>query len=502
MHYVRNFILREPQYMSREDPGTMNTTVNIYDIIKQETQPHLQRTALTEGQQSISYAELFAASERVAETLRMKGVDKLQRVGLLCDDSIDYVIASLAILSLSAVIVPISPEQTPGEIDTVIDRIDVDFIIAEKRLRQDVGQEQLRGDGFVAREFVLIRRSARECPPAGYFEANPAFVRFSSGTTGASKGILLSHQTIVDRTDAADRGLNVTHRDTVLWVLSMSYHFVVSILLFLRRGATIVLCGRPFPDALIEGLTLHQGTFIYASPFHYSLLSRSDHVPPNALDRVRLAISTSMKLPEQVAEEFLNRFGFELSEAYGIIEVGLPFVRLSGGAFTRGSVGRALPDYEIRLDKTDAGGVGEISVRGRGMLDAYYSPWRSRDQVLSEGWFRTGDLGKVDGDGFLFIVGRDKDVINFVGMKIFAQEVESVINRHPAVKESLVYGVPHASYGELPTAKIVLNGEVNLGETLNDLRDFCYRLLTKYKVPKEFVPVDSLPKTASGKLKR
>jgi len=104
--------------MSREDPGTMNTTVNIYDIIKQETQPHLQRTALTEGQQSISYAELFAASERVAETLRMKGVDKLQRVGLLCDDSIDYVIASLAILSLSAVIVPISPEQTPGEMLT------------------------------------------------------------------------------------------------------------------------------------------------------------------------------------------------------------------------------------------------------------------------------------------------------------------------------------------------------------------------------------------------
>lgn len=482
--------------------GVMNTAVNIYDIIKCETAPYLQRTALIEGQQRISYAGLFDSTERVAAALRLKGVDRFQRVGLLCDDSIDYVILSLAILSLSAVIVPVSPEQTPEEIDTVIDRIDVDFIIAEARLRRDEGQETLQSDGFVAREFALARRTARACPPEGYFSANPAFVRFSSGTTGTSKGVMLSHGTIVERTDAADRGLRITHRDTVLWVLSMSYHFVVSILLFLRRGATTVLCGRPFPDALLEGLMLHRGTFIYASPFHYGLLSKSDRIPGKALDRVRLAISTSMKLPEQVAEEFLNRFGFELSEAYGIIEVGLPFIRLSGGAYTRGSVGRALPGYEIRLDNSDQNGIGEISVRGRGMLDAYYSPWKGREQILTEGWFRTGDLGRVDGDGFLYIVGRDRDVINFVGMKIFAQEVEAVINRHPAVEESLVYGVPHASYGELPTARIVLKHGVCPEETLEDLRRFCYQLLTKYKVPKEFVRVDSLPKTASGKLKR
>lgn len=480
----------------------MNGSVNIYDVIRREAEPHLQRTALIEGERRISYAELFEATERVAETLRLKGITRLKRVGLLCDDSIDYVVSCLAILSLSAVIVPLHPEQTAEEIDAVIQRIDVDCIMAEPRLRHDPDQEPLPGDGFVAREFVLVRRDARECPPDGYFSANPAFVRFSSGTTGVSKGVLLSHQTIVDRTDAANRGLQITARDTVLWVLSMSHHFVVSILLFLRRGATTVLCGRPFPDALIQGLSLHRGTFIYASPFHYGLLSHSERVPCNALDRVRLAISTSMRLPEQVGEDFLNRFGFELHEAYGIIEVGLPFVRLSGGAYTRGSVGRALPDYEIRLDNRDGEGIGEISVRGKGMLDAYYSPWQSRDRILEDGWFRTGDLGRLDGDGFLFIVGREKDLINFAGMKIFAQEVESVINRHPAVRESLVYGVPHGSYGELPAAKIVLRGGACGEETLNDLRRFCYQRLTTYKVPKQFVPVDALPKTTSGKLKR
>jgi long-chain acyl-CoA synthetase len=384
----------------------MNGSINIYDLIKGETEPHLKRTALIEGERRVSYAVLFEVTERCAEVLRLKGVCRLQRVGLLCDDSIEYVISCLAILSLGAVVAPVSPEKSREEIDAVMDRIDVDFIIAEARLFGNMAHESLAGDGFPARELVLVRRDAGEEPPAGFFRANPAFICFDSGTTGMGKGVLLSHRTIVERTDAADRGVRITPRDTVLWALSMSHHLVVSILLFLRRGATTVLCGRPFPHALIQGLTLHRGTCIYASPSHYSLLSRSGQVPCNALDRVRLAITISMLLPDQVGEEFLNRFGFELNQAYGIIELGLPFIRLSGGAYTRGSVGRVLPDFEIRLDNRDGDGIGEISVRGKGMLDAYYSPWQGRDQILEDGWFSTGDLGRVDGDGFLYIHAR------------------------------------------------------------------------------------------------
>jgi long-chain acyl-CoA synthetase len=317
-----------------------------------------------------------------------------------------------------------------------------------------------------------------------------------------SKGVVLSHEAIIERTDAADKGMQITPEDTVLWVLSMSYHFVVSILLFLRRGATIVLCSDRFPEALIEGVTVHRGTFIYASPFHYNLLSRTDLLTGESLQQVRMAISTAMKLPEKVAEAFSGKFGFELTEAYGIIEVGLPFIKLSGGSEKRGSVGKALPNFELRLDDLDAEGVGAIYIKGPGMLDAYFSPWQGRGDILQDGWFRTGDLGKIDQDGFLFIVGRDKDVINFVGMKIFAQEVEAVINQHPGVAESLVYGTPHSQYGELPTANIVLNAEQDEKTVLDNLKRFCYQRLAQYKVPKEFQIVDALPKTASGKIKR
>ena len=162
-----------------------------------------------------------------------------------------------------------------------------------------------------------------------YYKINPAFIRFSSGTTGASKGVVLSHEAILERTDAADKGLRITSEDTVLWVLSMSFHFVVTILLFLRRAATIVLCSHDFPGSLVEGVAKHKGTFIYASPFHYNLLARSDLLSPGSLSNVRLAVSTAMQLPAAIAEQFSEKFGFELAEAYGIIEVGLPFINLA-----------------------------------------------------------------------------------------------------------------------------------------------------------------------------
>ncbi|HUJ19822.1 MAG TPA: class I adenylate-forming enzyme family protein [Nitrospirota bacterium] len=475
--------------------------MNIFDIIKRETEPFAGKAAVIQGDSSITYGQLIASAGMFAETLRRKGVSRTHRVGLLCDDGIDYIIASLAILSLSAAVTPVSPEQTADEIETVIDRIDVDYLIAEPRLRPEGYGEPLPSEGLSQKELILVKRTVRARPPSEYFRINPAFIRFSSGTTGTSKGVVLSHEAILDRTDAADKGLQITSADTVLWVLSMSYHFVVTILLFLRRGATIVLCGHRFPESLIEGITRSKGTFIYASPFHYSLLSRSGLLTKDSLRNVRMAVSTAIRLPEQVAEEFSAKFGFELTEAYGIIEVGLPFVRLGGNREKRGSVGKPLPDFEIKLDNRNENGVGEILVRGKGMLDAYYSPWQGRDDILADGWFRTGDLGRRDDDGDLFIAGREKDVINFVGMKIFAQEVEDVLNRHPHVRESLVYGAPHAVYGQLPMAKIVLRDGTEKPD-INDLRKFCYQHLAQYKVPKDFEFTDRLPKTASGKLKR
>lgn len=476
--------------------------MNIFENIKQQTHNRLDHTAVIEGNDRISYGQLIRASEVVAESLRQKGVTRFQRVALVCDDSIDYIITSLAILSIPAVVVPISADHTLDEIEAIVERMDVDFVITEKKLRRGGFSDLLPSEGLIKKEFNIAKRTIRERPKSEYFRINPAFIRFSSGTTGASKGVVLSHEAILERTDAADQGLQITQNDRVLWVLSMSFHFVVTILLFLRRGATIILCGHKFPESLLEGIREHHGTMLYASPFHYSLLARAESIHKDALSALRMAISTAMKLPDQIAEDFTSKFGMELTEAYGIIEVGLPFVRLAGGSEKRGSVGKPLPGFQIALDNKDQEGVGEIRIKGKGMLDAYYAPWQSRDDILVDGWFKTGDLGKIDKDGFLFIVGRNKDVINFAGMKVFPQEVEAVLNEHPDVKESLVYGVSHPQLGQLPYAKIVLQNSATNDNMTDALRRFCYQRLAQYKVPKDFEFVEFLPKTMSGKIKR
>lgn len=475
--------------------------MNIFQSIREETRAFAGKTAVVEGDKSVSYGELISYAEVFASVLKEKGVLQFHRVGLLCEDSIDYITASLAILSLSAVVVPVSPEQTLSEINAVIDGMALNFLIFEKGAYSHEGAKAIEVEGLKSKEFYLLERKNAAEPCSEYYKINPALIRFSSGTTGKSKGIVLSHEAIMERTDAADRGLRITPDDTVLWVLSMSFHFVVTILLFLRRAATIVICSAPFPESLIQGIIRHNGTFIYASPFHYNLLSRAAAVSAESMKGVRLAVSTAMKLPQNIADSFYSKFGIELTEAYGIMEVGLPFIKLSNDKASRGTVGKTLPDYEVDIHNKDANGVGEIYIKGKGMLDAYFSPWQGRDSILKNGWFKTGDLGKIDGHGYLTIVGRDKDVINFAGMKIFAYEVESILNQHPLISESLVYGVAHPQYGQLPIAKVVLKERDRLPD-LDNLRRFCYERLAQYKVPKDFEFVSHLPKTASGKIKR
>ena len=476
--------------------------MNIVHTIKNETIGCLGKTAVIDGNRKFSYRELLDAANCAADELKDCGIKPAHRVAFLCGDSIDYIIVSLAVLSLRAVIVPVSASLSLDELEPVLERIDINYLIFDKAVHFRDKSDHIFTGSFFEKDFFLYKRKAKEELPADYYKMNPAFIRFSSGTTGTSKGILLSHESIVDRTDAADKALKITKGDVVIWVLSMSFHFVVTILLFLRRGATIVLCGGSFPESLLEGLTSQKGTFIYASPFHYHLLAKSDMFAPELFKNIRLAISTAMKLPDYVARDFYEKFGLELIEAYGIIEVGLPFINSSNNPEKRGSVGKILSDYEVKIVNPDKDGVGEVYIKGKGMFDAYFSPWLRRSDLISIGWFKTGDLGRLDSEGFLYIAGREKNVINFTGMKIFPYEVESVLNQHPDIRESLVYGTLHPQYGELPCAKIVFKDDIKTDFDINEIRRFCYKHLSQYKVPKEFQFVSRLAKTASGKLKR
>ena len=468
---------------------------NIARIIFREAAAWADKPALVAGERSLTYGDFAQATGRLAAELERRGIRPFDRVAFLCADSRDYVLLSLAILSLDAAIVPISPGLMLDECAALLEHLDVRHFLADEAVAPDSAAGQPFSSPDLERTFRFASYPPRRPEPAGYADIRPAFIRFSSGTTGASKGVVLSHETILERTEAANAGLRITAGDRIGWVLSMSFHFVVTILLFLRKGATIVLCGDPLPQALVEALHTHPLTVLYASPIHYRLLSETAGLGPDAFRALRLAVSTAIQLPEAIARRFFERFGRPLTEAYGIIEVGLPFIHAPAAGAYDGRLGRPLPAYEIRLAD------GEVQIRGPGLFDAYFSPWQTRADIAPDGWFRTGDLGELLPDGDLRLLGRRKAVINFSGMKIFPQEVEAVLDRFPGVAEALVYGEPHAEFGQLPQAKLVLRaGSGPLDERA--LRAFCRTHLAPHKIPKAFDVVAALPKTASGKIRR
>ena len=469
--------------------------MNIFAQIVKETGDY-DGPAVIDSGRTVSYQALLRDVREFAATLSASGVRPGARVGIVAEDSCEYLAASLAVLALEASIVPLSTRASADELHSMPQKVGINVLLrdAAHRGKDDIS---LPLPGNFRNALWLSVRDPEIRPvelPDGRI---PAFIRFSSGTTGGSKGVVLSHHAVLERTSACV-GLGVTRGEHVLWVLDMAFHFVVTILLFLRKGAAIVICGRPVESRMRDALRDHPVSLLYATPYHYRLMIHSADFQPDALNGIRLAVSTAMTLDAADAEAFRQKFRRPLSQAYGIIEIGLPCINDSADA---ASVGRLQPAYEVRIENPDAEGKGDILIRGPGMFDAYLSPFCLRAELCKDGWFRTGDVGYTDAADRLFIVGRSKNVIIFAGMKIFPYEVEAVLNEHPLIRESRVSGMKTPGFGELPVAEIVAEGELP-ADWQTEFRKYCFARLAVYKVPKQFTIGPSLPRTASGKIRR
>jgi len=207
-----------------------------------------------------------------------------------------------------------------------------------------------------------------------------------------------------------------------------------------------------------------------------------------------MAVVTAVSLNKATDHGFYMKFGLHLSQAYGIIEVGLPFINDRYDDEYICSVGKQLSFYELWIKDPDENGQGQILLKGKGMYHAYISPWKKRAQ-----WFDTGDIGYLK-DGYLFISGRSKNVINFAGMKIFPEEVEAVILSYDNILEVRVFAEPHTIYGQLPVAEVVMATQDKLD--MFELKKYCSQKLDSYKIPKEFIQVATIEKTHSDKIKR
>lgn len=412
------------------------------------------------------------------------------RCGLISSDQETFLVQALAILDAGFCLVPVPESYTGEKLSEFRNRTSLHLLLDDR--------EDLRTSRYENPEAIDGDNDET------YRSLNPAYVRFTSGTTGRRKGVLLGHGSLLDRTEVVNRSLDITAGDRILWMLDMQEHFVSSILLYLRNGATILLPEDHLPNTVTEFITDRRATFLYATPYQYEMILGA---PGASLEDVRLAISTASGLSHSTAREFRETFELALTQALGIIEVGIPMVNLERAAEKPRSLGQVQSGYDVRLETENglrpAGpdlGPGELMVRGPGLFDAYLSPWKPADEILEEGYFSSGDYGYFDEEGDFFLQGRRNNRINMAGMKFFCEEVEEVLNRHPSVEESRVLPEDHAKLGEIPVAEVRLVTGEQLRE--DELQSHCRNELSSYKVPRGFREVEEIPRTDTGKIKR
>lgn len=447
--------------------------------------------AIVSAGRSVTYGALFDGAERIANEIRAAAqpLGRHPRIGLHCPDGLEYIILAMGILLADACLVPLAEELTAEEREDITRVTALDFTL----------------DGHPRDHSHTLKRIDSPDPtfPEANFQAlNPAFIRFSSGTTGSSKGIVLSHETLLARISAANQGLKIGPEDRVLWMLPLAHHFAVSIVLYLYAGAVTVLEPSPAREDILAAAEAHAATIMYGAPFHYAMLSADTGT--FRWPTLRLAVATAAALPEATARTFQKRFHQPLIQGLGIIEVGLSVINFDDAEAHPTAIGRALPAYEVALldsnhQPVPDGEPGEFHVRGPGLLDAYLVPWDP--SPLRDGYFASGDLVIRSPDGLLTLVGRTKSVINVAGMKVFPEEIEAILNLHPDVRASRVIGRDHPHTGQIPVAEIIPTNSSAPAKPIA-LQRHCREHLSGYKIPLKFEVVTELPRTASGKIRR
>jgi acyl-CoA synthetase (AMP-forming)/AMP-acid ligase II len=474
---------------------------SVYQLLEAAAQSWPERTALIDEYGAVSFRELYAQTECLKTNLRQTGLSKGMGLAVMGRNGRAFVAAMLAGMGCGVVVVPLSHQLKAAEIAQILLDTGVQAVLDDQSgVTPADGNSVFMPLSAQVLRFIWINTTSRHAiTPL----ADAAFIRYTSGTTGSSKGVVLSHRSILARVESASKALQLDCNDAVLWILPMAFHFLVSILVYIRSGAKIIVCKDILAPTLIKDANQHHATMLYASPMHFRLLAAD--TSGEQMPTLKVAISTSSAIPANIAKAFTRRFNVPVTQAYGIIEAGLPLLDSLSGQSDPESVGYPTNGFSVALLDDDnlpvpERQVGRLAIRGPGMFDAYLKPWQTAEQVMPGGWFLTGDLAKRQADGRVTICGREKTMINVSGNKAFPEEIESVLNTHPDIVACRVFGQAHPLLGEVVCAEVVLRQQAEWDEEA--VLQFCRQRLSTYKVPQRVQVVTQISSTASGKVKR
>jgi malonyl-CoA/methylmalonyl-CoA synthetase len=493
------------------NPANANLFSRLFDTLDD---PNRLAIETLDGQR-ISYGELIARAGQMANVLTARGVKVGDRVAAQTEKSVAALVLYLATVRAGAVYLPLNTAYTLNELDYFIGDAEPSLVVCDPAKAEGIGAiaakvgakvETLGADGkgsltdaaaSAKPEFETVKRS----------DDDLAAILYTSGTTGRSKGAMLSHDNLASNSLTLVDYWGFTNKDVLIHALPI-YHthglFVASnVTLFAR--ASMIFLPKLDPELIIK--LMSRATVLMGVPTFYTRLLQSPALSKESTAHMRLFVSGSAPLLADTHREWAARTGHAVLERYGMTETNMNTSNPYHGERVAGAVGHALPGVSVRVTDPETGRVlapdqiGMIEVKGPNVFKGYWRmPEKTKAEFRDDGFFITGDLGKIDDKGYVHILGRGKDLVISGGFNVYPKEIESEIDAMPGVIETAVIGVPHADFGEGVTAVVVCDKAAKVDEAavLNALEG----RLAKFKMPKRVIVVDELPRNAMGKVQK
>lgn len=479
---------------------------NLVEMLETSCRRYWRRKAILAEDRTVRYYRLRKEVNRFASLLVDKfGIGPEDKVAILLGNSSIYPAAYFAVLKAGAVVVPINVFLKGEEIKYILNNCGAKMLITSKDFYPTIEGITSDLDIFLVEGKFDIRGK----PPERDIPLDStAVIIYTSGTTGKPKGAMLTHENLLNNIESSVSVSLINRRDRILCVLPMFHSFTMTVcmLMPLAVGAGIVVATslhqfkKVFRRILLLGVTI-----IVGIPPLYAALAKAD-IPwfVRILLRIRLCVSGAAPLPETVLREFEKKWKIPLSEGYGLSETS-PVVSLNPikGKRKPNSVGMPIPGVEVKIagpeeEELPVGEVGEIIIRGRNVMKGYYNEPQATAETIRGGWLFTGDLGKMDEEGYIYIVDRKKDMILVRGLNVYPREVEDVLQEYPGISEVSVVAKQDPNRGEVPIAFIIAKDGARLNPA--DITKYCRQRLADYKVPRQVVIKDQLPRTPTGKI--
>ncbi len=486
---------------------------NLATLLTNTAEKFGDRTAIKLDDTEVSYAALNEGSARVAGLLKSKGFEKGDRVGLMLPNVPYFALVYYGILRAGGTVVPMNVLLKGREVSFYLEDPGAKLLFAWG----DFGEAAEQGAGEAGAETILVKPGEFEGLLGEADAAHDvvdvdddatAVILYTSGTTGKPKGAELTHDNLYRNTEIASTTLaEISEDDVVLGALPLFHSFgqTCSLNSTMFVGGTLTMLPRFDPGKALEIIQRDKVTIFQGVPTMFGAMLNHPDKDDYDVSSLRICMSGGSAMPGEVQRGFQEAFGCKVLEGYGLSETS-PVASFNhpDREPKEGSIGTPIKGVEMKVCDDDGnevpqGEVGEIWIKGHNVMKGYYGREdATKESITEDGWFKTGDMAKVDEDGYFFIVDRKKELIIRGGYNVYPREIEEVLYEHPAVREAAVVGVPDENMGEEVGAAVALKDGEDVSE--DELRDYVKQQVANYKYPRKIWFVDELPKGPTGKI--